>query len=83
MKKIISLILSFILFFPSYLFSFLPQNIDTDFDFESGVSDGKIMVNDPNGSNYKKDKSNKRTIERDGIKKSPFCICKMEIFYSD
>lgn len=44
MKKIILLILSFILFFPSYLFSFLPQNIDTDFDFESGVSDGKIMV---------------------------------------
>ena len=34
-------------------------------------------------SNYKKDKSNKRTIERDGIKKSPFCICKMEIFYED
>ncbi len=46
MKKIISVILSFILFFPSYLFSFLPKNIDTDFGFESGASDGKIMVCD-------------------------------------
>ncbi len=44
MKKIISVILSFILFFPSYLFSFLPKNIDTDFTFESGASEGKIML---------------------------------------
>lgn len=46
MKKIISLILSFIFFFPSYLFSFLPKNIDTDFGFESRYSDGKIILCD-------------------------------------
>lgn len=46
MKKIISLILSFFMFFPSYIFSFIPKNIDTDFGFESGVSDGKIMLCD-------------------------------------
>ena len=44
MKQIISLILSFVFLFPSYLFSFLPKNIDTDFRFESGRSDGKVMV---------------------------------------
>ncbi len=46
MKRILSLILSFLIFFPSYLFSFLPKNIDTDFGFESGYSDSKIMVCD-------------------------------------
>lgn len=44
MKKILSVILSFIMFFPSYLFSFLPKNIDTDFSFESGFSENKIML---------------------------------------
>ena len=44
MKKIISVILSFILFLPSYLFSFLPKNIDTDFGFESGVFENRIMI---------------------------------------
>ena len=48
MKKILSVILSFIIFFPSYLLSFLPKNIDTDFTFESGYSDSEIMVcNEP------------------------------------
>ena len=46
MKKIISLILSFIIFFPSYLISFIPQNIDKDFGFESGYSEEKIMLCD-------------------------------------
>ncbi len=46
MKKILSLILSFIIFFPSYLISFMPKNIDTDFRFGSGASDGKIMLCD-------------------------------------
>ena len=46
MKKFISLILSFIIFFPSYLISFMPKNIDTDFGFESGYSEGKIMLCD-------------------------------------
>lgn len=44
MKRILSLILSFIIFFPSYIFSFLPQSIDTDFGFENGYSDSQIMV---------------------------------------
>lgn len=44
MKQIISLILSFFLLLPSYLLSFMPKNIDSEFGFESGVSDGKIMV---------------------------------------
>ena len=44
MKKIISVILSFIMFFPSYLFSFLPRNSDTDFTFDSGVTAGEIML---------------------------------------
>ncbi len=46
MKKIISVIVSFILLLPSYLFSFLPENIDTEFGFESGVSENKIMICD-------------------------------------
>lgn len=35
MKKIISLIVSFLMFFSSYLFSFLPDRIDKNFDIES------------------------------------------------
>lgn len=46
MKQIISLILSFFLLLPSYLFSFLPKNIDSVFGFESGAADGRIMVSD-------------------------------------
>ena len=44
MKKIISVILSFIILFPSYLFSFLSKNIDTDFGFESGFTGSEIML---------------------------------------
>lgn len=44
MKKILSLIFLFFIFFPSYIFSFLPKNIDTDFTFESGYSDSEITV---------------------------------------
>ena len=36
MKNIISLILSFIMLFPSYLFSFLPSKADTEFSI-SGI----------------------------------------------
>lgn len=44
--KIISLILSFLIFFPSYLFSFLPSNISEDFTVTGdGITDGKISVN--------------------------------------
>ena len=35
LKKILSVILSFILLFPSYLFSFLPSKADTDFTIEA------------------------------------------------
>ena len=49
MKKILSVILSFILLFPSYLFSFLPSKADTDFAIEaissvsvSGIENGII-----------------------------------------
>lgn len=49
MKKILSIIISFILFFPSYLISFLPNQIDTDFEIlGSGYSDGCIAVNGEN-----------------------------------
>ncbi len=43
MKKIISFLLSIFLF-PSFIFSFFPKNIDTDFGFECGFSDGEIML---------------------------------------
>ena len=46
MKKIFSFILSFIILFPSYLFSFIPKNIDTDFKFKNGYTDEKIMLCD-------------------------------------
>ncbi len=46
MKRIISVILSFIIFFPSYLFSFLPKNIDADFGFENGFTENEIMLCD-------------------------------------
>lgn len=49
MKKIISLIISFIMLFPSYLFSFLPSKVDTDFSdlsikpvSASGIENGVI-----------------------------------------
>ena len=49
LKKILSVILSFILLFPSYLFSFLPSKADTDFAIEaiaavsvSGIENGII-----------------------------------------
>lgn len=49
MKKILSVIISFIMLFPSYMFSFLPKNTDTDFsDFgiytvsSDGIENGII-----------------------------------------
>ncbi len=38
MKKIISVIISFIMLFPSYVISFLPKNFDTEFKIETGDS---------------------------------------------
>ena len=44
--KILSLILSFLLFFPSYLLSFLPSNITEDFTLTgNGINNGAISVN--------------------------------------